>query len=692
MKNLRMSKKLIVMFVVTGLIPMLVLSFFLQGRTAEEISNGILSENSLYFALKGEEISNYYSQRAEDGLVLSSVPDVYEGLGIVAEQGLQSIEWKKHALSLNKLLNTSVKEYGFLDIYVTDQKGNVIIASEYKFSLEGKNLSENEYIQKGLSGVQNWSPISYSEYIKDNTITLSTPVYENGKSGTVVGTLNILLHQDVMDQIVHTGIERVGESGNSYLINEEGLLLTNTKQGDYVENAALEIVIDTEATKMLSDALIKQDYEFEFTDTYINYSGNKVLGSAGIVKMGDTYAALIIEVDETEALSTLDNMKNIIFIMVGIAGVLGLLSAIYFATTISKPIKAVVEQSKVIANLDISNDIPEKLVNRKDEIGDLSKALKSIVGSLKVIVSEIRVSSEQVAASSEELTATTQQSSMATEEVARTVEEIARGASDQARNTEEGSLKAVQLGETIEKDQSYIKNLTKSSQRVSDVVSEGLIEIENLTRISEESNRETKKVHDGIIKTNESANKIGEASSVIASIAEQTNLLALNAAIEAARAGEAGRGFAVVAEEIRKLAEQSTSSTQTIDEVVQELQSNSNAAVNIMEKVAVILNKQTESVNVSKTKYLTISEAIMEAQRAVEDLNMSGKEMEKVKEEILDTLQNLAAIAEENSASTQEVSASMEEQAAAIEEISSSSETLSELAQNMQSIIMKFKI
>lgn len=270
--------------------------------------------------------------------------------------------------------------------------------------------------------------------------------------------------------------------------------------------------------------------------------------------------------------------------------------------------------------------------------------------------------------------------------------EIAKGAADQAQNTEEGSYKSILLGQTIEKDSEYIGDLNRDSNNVAKIIDEGLVGIETLHSITEKSNRVSEKIYEIILKTNDSSRQIGQASNLISSISEQTNLLALNAAIEAARAGEAGRGFAVVAEEIRKLAEESQASTVSIDKMVIELQQNAEEAVEMVKIVSDIAEEQTKNVGDSKDRYMNIAAAMEHVNKTVEQLNISSKEMEGIKDDILETLQNLAAIAEENSASTEEVTASMEEQTASIEEIANSSEVLTELSQGLQSLIGRFKI
>lgn len=591
-------------------------------------------------------------------------------------EGIQGMDWTVQKSILLSILKDS--EFSELGIIRTD--GSIIYSSDRTLQLE-----KDDPVRKVLEG--GGDVINFAKSPSTNEIVLAqaVPITKDGEIiGAIIGRMDGNALSSMAADIGY------GEKGYSFIVNSEGTIIGH-KDTDLVYeqyNPISEAKEDNSLSELAE--VIKKGIGGEQGIGHYSFEGNRQYVSyAPISGTGWTF---VLVGSESEILEPISLLQKSVLGIVAIVLVISIIITYMIGSSISKPIVSTADFADKIAGLDLRNSVNEKYLKRKDEIGNLVNSLFNIQKGVRDIIKEINISSEQLSAASEELSATTQQTATASQDMANTVEEIAQGAAEQARHTEAGTAKASRLGDTIEEVQSYIIEVKKSSDKVTEVVTEGLSEIDALGKITKENTEAVGEIYQAIIRTNESSKKISEASNVIESIAEQTNLLSLNAAIEAARAGDAGKGFAVVAEEIRKLAEQSSGSTKIINEIVNELQKNTDNAVSTMQRVNDISEEQTNSVNNSKEKYRLIADAMVISMESVKSLNGSGDEMDEMRKNILEELENLSAIAEENAAAAEETSASTEEQASSIEDIAKASESLSELALKLHSLIENFKL
>jgi len=364
--------------------------------------------------------------------------------------------------------------------------------------------------------------------------------------------------------------------------------------------------------------------------------------------------------------------------------------SIYIITYFRKNLKLLTLDMDALANNDLSFE-PHHM-NSKDELGMLSSSMSTVIQSLKEIITKINLSSIELANSSSTMRVNSNEVTTSMNEIARTVSEIAEGAGHQAEDTEHLVGEIGDLGDIVNQNSKSAEELSNVSQQIKVASHEGLNVVNQLAEITQKNQISFNSIFDIINTTNKNAGKIGEASKLIAGIAEQTNLLALNAAIEAARAGDAGRGFAVVAEEIRKLAEQSSSSTKVIDAMLGELKSDITKANNQSGVVKEAVLLQVSSVKETKDKYLTIVDALDNINKEVLTLDYVSKEMEHSRSNVIDVVTTLSAISQENAASTEETSATTEEVLAAMTTINGVGEEVDNHVIILKELIEKFKI
>ena len=377
--------------------------------------------------------------------------------------------------------------------------------------------------------------------------------------------------------------------------------------------------------------------------------------------------------------------------LVVVAGLLiAILLGLVISMLINRGLKNVLTFAQELGNGDLTKKIE---VKGNDEISNLSRALNAAVENTKQLISEVAVSSQDIATASKDISYTIQEVTEKMNSINAATGEISKGAEDLSASSEEVTSSIQEISKEI----NNVSSKATESYRISTEIHQRA----EATRIKgQESMKNTTSVysekHKHILEAIEKGSIVEEIlnmAKTIGSIADQTNLLALNAAIEAARAGEHGRGFAVVAEEVRKLADESSKTVSSIQEIVLDVKG---AFANLSDNAKEILKFVDE--NVIKD-YKMLVEMGAQYEQDANYINNLSKELAAIVDKISNSVdevsgvvESVSATAEESSASSQEILAGITETAAAVNDVSRETQQQTELAQKLNSMIQRFTI
>lgn len=407
----------------------------------------------------------------------------------------------------------------------------------------------------------------------------------------------------------------------------------------------------------------------------------------------NTNDILVITADEADILKPIERIIRRSISGGGFALVVALIMGYVITGYLVRPIKKATTLVTRIAELDFVEDEEQnKLNKRKDETGEMSRAITTLRESLLKVVTHIKEQGNNLFSASELLSTNASETAITIEQVENAVHDMAAGATSQAEETQKATDHVIVIGDMIEETNKAVATLNDHAKQIkisSEAATETLKELDNINKKASDS---IDVIYKQTNTTNESALKIKEAIALITSIADETNLLSLNASIEAARAGEQGRGFAVVATQIQKLAEQSNDSARKIEEIISSLIKDSTTAVGTMKEVKEIIEKQNENVEKTNTIFVEVKKGIDNSIEGVQAILERTKKMDEARVKVVDIVHSLSAIADENAASTQETSASATEVSSIMVNVSENAIQLKEIANSLDQGMNVFKL
>ena len=552
-----------------------------------------------------------------------------------------------------------------------------------------------------------WLEPSFDSKTKKLLISVAEVVFDSDKTpiGVVVAEIDLDNYREMVNSYT------IGKSGYISTTDKTGIVLNHPldKNKDKEDYKEFQLVGKIMPVQGLLDYILSDNTE----TTIVSYEfkgDNKIAVCTKVPETGITLVGAIVKddilsiaketnndfiefqenLDKSMALKKQTSQKNMIFIVLAILFISSIIVLYLTNRFITKSLRRLVKKLNIISARDfeqvVVNDfITKELSEANDSLEDVRIQVSDVLVSVKEVTDEINGASDKLLDNGVML-------KTSSESVVQAIEEIANGATEQAHDATESSGAMSELAISIEQT-------TRSNIQTAEVAQNATKEVEKgdevIKNLNDSTVKQNKVLEVASLKAEELAlviETITDITDTISSIADQTNLLALNASIEAARAGEYGKGFAVVADEIRKLAEETRSSTEKITSKIIEVKNTSNDVVVSMDDIKVTTKEQEEIALDVTNSFKLINEALLEV---IKNIEISSNHIDDVvnnKDVVTGKIENIVAVTEETAAASEEINATIDLQHDAVNELTGLAKALKEDVINLNSEINKFKL
>lgn len=420
---------------------------------------------------------------------------------------------------------------------------------------------------------------------------------------------------------------------------------------------------------------------------YVEYQGKRYLFLYS--KLSGRSAMICSLIPEENIVARVADIKKISIVLVVVAAIAAIGMGCVIAGSYGKTINRMVRKIRKVGEGDLTVQISTR---RKDEFLLLAEGITEMTTNMKALITNVTDASRELADAAEWVFGSSNTFIETSDGIKQAIKEIETGTSrldtDSADCLEEMDTLSKKIG-FVSENAGNISSLTNEAKTA---VTSGMSSMDALNESAASTTQITEQVIDAIRELEEKSKAIGQIIKTINDIAEETNLLSLNASIEAARAGEAGKGFAVVAGEIKKLADESMTSSARIGEIVEEIVAKTGQVVEVAKRAEEVVRSQEEAVDRTAGSFEAIQEKVTSLMESLTQIEQNVCNMEQARANTLSAITSISAVSAETASGSTTVYTAAGKQTDTVEELQEAAGKLSTRAEELTDLLQKFKI